>query len=207
MSSARNAASAHSRAGGQRRAQRRLQSTCVASTISTLAFSRWCRSTAAAFRLVDARLQDRREIPALRRCIHRDLCVKPAIAWLERVPLESTCRVGKGAPRQRFRPGKISRAVPRVRVCAWAKSPLSVDPIADSSSVSTLIEENVRMLATPFLVAFSVLSKNNSKAHACPPIAVRAGHAKSQHSLAKLVTRSMPFRAGSDFDTCYRHGC
>jgi hypothetical protein len=78
---------------------------------------------------------------------------------------------------------------------------LSVDPVADSSSVSTLIEENVRVLATPFLVTFSVLSKNNPKAHACPPIAVRAGHAKSQHSLAKLVTRSMPFRAGSDFDT------
>ena len=28
-----------------------------------IAFSRWCRSTAAAFRLVDARLQDRRELP------------------------------------------------------------------------------------------------------------------------------------------------
>src|SRR5258708_22231512 len=63
MSSARNAASARSRAGGQRRAQRWLQSTCAAWTISTLALSCWCRSTAVAFRafsdeveLVTARL-------------------------------------------------------------------------------------------------------------------------------------------------------
>jgi hypothetical protein len=67
-------------------------------------------------------------------------------------------------------------------------------------TTSALKEENFRMVATPFLATLSVLSNDNSKAHACPPIAVLAGYAKSEHSLAKFVTRSRS-RAGSDFDT------
>ena len=48
-----------------------------------------------------------------------------------------------------------------------------------ASWVSTLKEENVRVRATPFLVALLVLSNDNSKAHARAPIAVLAGYAKS----------------------------
>jgi hypothetical protein len=51
--------------------------------------------------------------------------------------------------------------------------------ISKADATSALIEENVRVRATPFLVALLVLSNDNSKAHARAPIAVLAGYAKS----------------------------
>ena len=55
----------------------------------------------------------------------------------------------------------------------------SVLSISKADATSALIEENVRVRATPFLVALLVLSNDNSKAHARAPIAVLAGYAKS----------------------------
>jgi hypothetical protein len=61
-------------------------------------------------------------------------------------------------------------------VCIALRSVLS---ISKADATSALIEENVRVRATPFLVALLVLSNDNSKAHARAPIAVLAGYAKS----------------------------
>lgn len=55
----------------------------------------------------------------------------------------------------------------------------SVLSISKGDAASALEEENVRVRATPFLVALLVLSNDNSKAHARAPIAVLAGYAKS----------------------------
>jgi hypothetical protein len=51
--------------------------------------------------------------------------------------------------------------------------------ILKADATSALIEENVRVRATPFLVTLLVLSYDNSKTHARAPIAVLAGYAKS----------------------------
>ena len=60
--------------------------------------------------------------------------------------------------------------------CAGA---LSGGLISKADATSALIEENVWVRATPFLVALLVLSNDNAKAHARAPIAVLAGYAKS----------------------------
>jgi hypothetical protein len=56
------------------------------------------------------------------------------------------------------------------------------------------------VLAPPLITTLSVLANDDSKAHTCASIAIVAGYAKSQHFLAKFVTRRRPFWAGADFN-------
>jgi hypothetical protein len=70
-----------------------------------------------------------------------------------------------------------------------------------TGGVSTLIKEHFRVLSTPFLATFSVLSNNNFKTHTGAPIAFVASHAQPKHSLPNFVPRYRPLSAGCDLNT------
>ena len=49
-------------------------------------------------------------------------------------------------------------------------------PLTTTGPSLTLIEKDLRVLPAPFVAAFSVLSNDNSQAHACAPVAIVASH-------------------------------
>jgi hypothetical protein len=64
------------------------------------------------------------------------------------------------------------------RFCPTVIAPYCWVPSVFPRATLTLIEEHLRVRPTPFFTAFSVLSNDDSQAHACAPIPVLACHAK-----------------------------